>query len=121
MTDSEVATLKQRQKNELRDVLRLFCLNLGCQHKRVAEYLASGSLDKYSGDLGSCDEKCTICAGNSWKRDTWGDNFLPVVRDGLEMFFWREPDLCQAATYNNLMKLVWDNEVWIEQIFDKKK
>lgn len=120
LSESDQAALKKRQLNELRDVLRLMCLNKGCQHKRIAEYLSCGALDKFSGELESCDGKCPICA-NHWTKDRWGDNYLPVSREGLTLFFRRETDLGKKATYDNLVNLVWNNDTWIEQIFDKKR
>ena len=121
LSESDQTALKRRQLNEIRDVLRLMCLNKGCQHKRLAEYLSCGALDKYTGELSPCDGKCPICA-KDWTKDRWTDNYLPVSREGLNLFFRRETGLGQgSATYDNLVKLVWDNDTWIEQIFDKKK
>ena len=120
LSESDQTALKKRQLNDVRDVLRLMCLNKGCQHKRIAEYLSCGALDNYNGDFAPCDGKCPICA-KDWSNDRWTDNYLPVSREGLLLFFRRETGLGQTATYDNLVKLVWDNETWIEQIFDLKK
>jgi len=120
LSEKQRDALKQKQLNDLRDVLRLLCLDKGCQHRRLAHYLHCGSLDKYTVDLGSCGGTCAICATDR-KKDMWCNNFMPVSRYGLSIFFRRETNICQEATYDNLIKLVWDNETWIEQIFDKKK
>ena len=58
LSEQQRNVLKQKQLNDLRDILRLLCLNKGYQHRRLAHYLHCGSLDKYTVELGSCSGTC---------------------------------------------------------------
>ena len=75
-------TAKKRLRDccieELLEVLRLFCLDLGCQHERGEFYLSSGYLDSIP-----AMERCTsspICNRRYHK------DFLPVYRSGVVAF-----------------------------------
>ena len=51
--------VRDRCIEELHEVVRFFCLDLGCQHKHREIYLSSGSLDSITSTM-QCSS-CTIC------------------------------------------------------------
>ena len=63
---------------ELHKVVRFFCLDLGCQHKRKEIYLSSGSLDSITSTT-RCSS-CPIC------NRRYHNDFLPVYRSGVVAF-----------------------------------
>jgi superfamily II DNA helicase RecQ len=67
--------LRSRCLVELNDVLRFFCLDFGCQHKRGEIYLSSGALDSTHA-VGRCNT-CPIC------NRTYHKDFIPVYRTGV--------------------------------------
>ncbi len=64
---------------ELKEVLRFFCLDLGCQHSRGEIYLSSGVLDS-SAPTTRCGTSCSICTR------VWHKQFRPVYHSGVIEF-----------------------------------
>ena len=70
--------LRDRCIKELHEVVRFFCLDLGCQHERGEIYLSSGSLDSIT-STARCSS-CPICNRRYHK------DFLSVYKSGLVAF-----------------------------------
>ena len=60
-------TLHLRTQTELHEVIRFFCLGLGCQHARGESYLSTGALAHSRMDYEGCNTSCPICT----KRVEW--------------------------------------------------
>jgi hypothetical protein len=70
-----------RTADELQEVLRFFCLNLGCQHSHGKAYLLSGMLDAHDVVINdTCNDSCLICTNK------WNDQFIPVYRSEFVSF-----------------------------------
>jgi hypothetical protein len=54
-------TLRLRTQTELHEVMRYFCLNLGCQHARGEFYLSTSALAQERMDYEVCNNSCPIC------------------------------------------------------------
>jgi hypothetical protein len=66
---------------ELQEVLRFFCLDLGCQHARGKAYLSMGLLDpNFVPNDDKCNDACSICTKK------WHDQFLPVYQSAVVAF-----------------------------------
>jgi hypothetical protein len=72
--------LRERMTSELQEVIRFFCLDLGCQHAHDESYLAMGGLDICAIVGTQCDNSCSTCM----KR--WHKIFLPVYHSSVEAF-----------------------------------
>ncbi len=73
--------LRTRRVNELQEVLRFFCVDLGCQDARGEAYLSAGLLDQnYVANKDGCNDACSICTKK------WHDQFLPVYRSAVVAF-----------------------------------
>ncbi len=54
--------LRTHTMNELQEVSRFFCLDLGCQHAHGEAYLSTGILDQnFVANKDSCNDACSIC------------------------------------------------------------
>jgi len=107
--------LRARSLTELHEVMRFFCLNFGCQHKRGEIYLLSGSLDSLPA-TGHCTS-CLVC------NRTYHKDFLPVYRSGVESFLeWltATADLPFMFDFKvQVSSLLMLSTYWKEIIFDK--
>ena len=109
-----------RARRELKEVLRYFCLNCGCQHARGEWYLACGGLDKYPGPYRwePCATKCPICTG------AWGKIFVRVDKDEVVRFLQSEHALRCIPLYakrDNIVDTLWKGEGWrLEKIYRRK-
>ncbi len=67
--------------NELQEVLRFFCLNLGCQHACGKAYLLSGMLDAHDVVIkDTCNDSCSICTKK------WNNQFILVYCSAVMSF-----------------------------------
>jgi hypothetical protein len=107
--------LQDRCIEELHEVLRFFCLDLGCQHEHGKIYLSSGSLDSITATA-RCSS-CPICNRRYHK------DFLPVYRSGVVTFL-------EWLTLTTKLLFVIDRKIqvssflmtsayWKEILFDK--
>ena len=111
---NQKASLMRKQLKDLLDVLRLFCLNLGCQHRRMQRYLATGGLDTAFYLIHPCSSACPVCTNE------WGKYFRPLWKDGVVSFFDNIGEFPCDATYDKLMSLVSTSKYWTQAIFDVK-
>ncbi len=104
-----------RMLSELQEVLRFFCLNLGCQHVCGKMYLLTGILD-YLLATGTCNS-CPIC------NRLWHKDFLLVFRCSVIAFIeWlmATAKLPFAVDYKlQLSLLLMASTYWKKIIFDK--
>jgi hypothetical protein len=102
-------------KSELHEVLRFFCLDLGCQHTRGESYLATGCLNFNVIDE-RCDNSCSICSKK------WHNQFLPVYCSSVVAFLdylMQTEDLPQEVDYKApISSLLAKSKFWKEAIFD---
>ena len=107
--------LRERCLAELHEVLRFFCLDMGCQHERGEIYLSSGSLDSIT-STGRCTS-CPICNKKYHKY------FLPVYRSGVVSFLEWLIATSKLPFANDMKKqvssLLMTNVYWKEILFDK--
>jgi len=108
-----------RAIDELVDVLRFHCLDLGCQNVRAELYLSSGTLQhqRIPDTSHKCINMCPICNG------TWKLTFLPVVRIKVEKFvkLLDRKYLPLVAEKDNLLNILWkDEKTRMEGIFGRK-
>ena len=113
LSDSDLRVLRKEQTDDLQAVLSCFCLKLGCQHRRLEHFCATGVMAAGSIDDG-CEGMCSICLGE------YDEFFLPLSKEGVISFFQREDGLRDLATEQGLLNLVWKNEYWTTRIFDQK-
>ena len=108
--------LKDRCIKELLEVLRFFCLDLGCQqHKRGEIYLSSGYLDSIP-----ATERCTLCpiCNRRYHKD-----FLLVYQSGVVAFLeWltltaKLPFIIDRKI--QVSSLLMTSTYWNEILFDK--
>ena len=112
-------TAKKRLRDhcieELLEVLRFFCLDLGYQHKRGDIYLSSGYLDSIP-----ATERCTSCpiCNRRYHKD-----FLPVYQSGVVAFLeWltlttKLPFIVDRKI--QVSSLLMTSTYWKEILFDK--
>ena len=112
LTDTQKQVVSQRQLSAQMDVLKLFCLNLGCQHRRLQRYQASGSLAAEVYLIHPCGNACPVCTGE------WPKLFRPMWKNGLMLFFENVGEFPCDATVDKLMELVIASEFWTKAIFD---
>jgi hypothetical protein len=107
--------LRDRCIEELHEVLRFFCLDLGCQHERGEVYLSSGCLDSMTATV-RCSS-CPICNRRYHK------DFLPVFRSGVDAFLeWltltaKLPFIVDRKI--QVSSLLMTSTYWKEIVFDK--
>jgi hypothetical protein len=107
--------LRDRSIKELHEVLRFFCLDLGCQHERGEIYLSSGSLDLITATA-RCSS-CPIC------NQRYHKDFLPVFRSGVVAFLeWltltaKLPFIGDRKI--QVSSLLMTSTYWKEILFDK--
>ena len=107
--------LRDRCIKELHKVLRFFCLDLGCQHKRGKVYLSSGSLDSITATV-----RCSSCSICNWR---YHKDFLPVFRSGVVAFLeWltltaKLPFIVDRKI--QVSSLLMTSTYWKEILFDK--
>jgi hypothetical protein len=99
----------------MQDVLKFFCLNFGCQHKRGELFLSNGCLDVMS-TMGQCTLG-PVCKG------TFANTFLPVFRYSVISFIdWltataKLPFPIDSKQQISLLLML--STYWKEMIFDK--
>ena len=111
--------LVMRALDELIDVLRYHCLDLGCQHVRAELYLSTGTLlnERIPDTSRRCNNMCPIC------NNTWKLTFLPMVKTKVEKFvkLLDRKYLPLEADKDNLVDILWKEEKSrVEGIFGKK-
>ena len=100
---------------ELHEVLRFFCLDLGCQHERGEIYLSIGSLD-----LVTATARCSLCPICNRR---YHKQFLPVYRSGVVAFLeWltltaKLPFIVDRKI--QVSSLLMTSTYWKEIVFDK--
>ena len=102
--------------SNLHEVLRFFCLDLGCQHKQGKVYLSSGWLDS-TNVTGHCTS-CSIC------NCAYHKNFLPVYWSDVVSFLeWltitAKLSFSTADFKVQVSSLLMTSTDWKEIIFDK--
>jgi len=116
-SDDDKEALQSRCLAELNDVLRFFCLDFGCQHKRGEISLSSGSLDSTC-TVRRCNT-CPIC-NRTYHKDK---DFIPVYRTGavsyLEWLIVTSTLLFAFDLKIQVSSLLMCSEYWKEIIFDK--
>jgi len=120
LTTSQRKRLVENELKEYEVVLNLFCVNRGCQHRRIQQYLACGEMRDLPPGITPCGTSCDICT-NEWKR-----YFLPVVKEHvvawLECGLVRDTLPCEA-TCESLLNLLWNKEhktdPWLAAIFNR--
>jgi hypothetical protein len=101
---------------KLQEVLRFFCLDLGCQHARGEAYLSTGTIDGHEVALEDrCDDAGSICTKK------WNEQFLPVYRSGVVAFleYLRQIGrMPQDMDYKSpILSLLAGSPFWKETVF----
>ena len=112
LTDAQRAANVISQKQDILDVVNLFCTNKGCLLRRLDNYLATGKLS-HTRVTGTCGGACPICSGcfRKYFRVIWKDAavaWLDGVRDQFPL----------KATAHDIFDLLYKNKFWTESIFD---
>jgi hypothetical protein len=102
-------------KLELHEVLRFFCLDLGCQHTRGESYLATRYLN-FNVIHKKCDNSCSI------RSRKWHNQFLPVYCSSVVAFLdysMQTGKLPLEVDYKApISSLLAKSKFWKEAIFD---
>jgi len=119
LSKTQKRLLRTRQRKEILDVIKFFCLDAGCQHVRAECFMANGKLDATPSHQDPCLTMCPVCKGD------WRKTFLPVNKQQLVRFLRCKhvsDNLPMIAKGDNIVSLLWEgSEKWrVEYIFGKK-
>ena len=95
--------------------MSLFCLNRGCQHLRIQQYLAHGEMRDDLVDAQYSCNNCPIC------NKTWHNYFLPIRKEGVKLWLRecpRDGRLPCKGSIKNLFDSLHKIEKWIKAVFD---
>ena len=114
LTLAERRQFRDSELEDIHDVISMFCLDLGCQHRRLMYYFANGRMTDVPPVVRFCGSACPICTGK------WHGQFLPVRKEAVYQWldFVRDT-LPVKATVDNLFGLLWKQTEWVNAIFDK--
>ena len=111
LSDTQCKQNVDGQRNDVLDVLKLFCLDRGCILRRIRAYLADGEL---SNDyVIPCGGACPVYSGQFCKyfQTIWIDSSVALFENVCNTFPMK-------ATTNGLFNLLYKNNLWTEAIFD---
>ena len=114
LTLAERRRFRDTELEDIHDVISMFCLDLGCQHRRLMYYFANGRMTDVPPVVQFCGSSCPICTGK------WHDQFLSVRKEAVYQWldFVRDA-LPVKATIDCLFALLWKQTEWVNAIFDK--
>ena len=87
-------------------------LHKGCIQRRLSQYLADGRIINDRVSTNSCASACPMCDGSA------KDNFRPVSKKGLTLWFRYAGAFPCDATYDLLMHSIWNQPEWMKAVFD---
>jgi hypothetical protein len=103
---------------ELQEVLRFFCLDLGCQHAHCKAYLSTELLDpNFVANDDRCNHACSICTKK------WHDQFLPVYCSAVLAFleylmqFGQLPQ--DLDNKSPILSFLAGNNFWKDMVFNR--
>jgi hypothetical protein len=110
-------TLCLRTQTKFHEVIRYFCLDLGCQQARGEFYLSTGALPQARMDYEVCNNSCPICT------KCWHELFIPVylmsVVSFLEFLMLTGKLPAEVDYTTPVSSVLAASAFWKETIFDR--